>query len=156
MWADVWKWWYERKMSSFHPMVRLCPSIGITIPLCIWIFTIVFGEFLIYQLTYWFFSQNMYFQEKLVQHTYSNLFGNFLCNTQEQRVRCVYGKTFSIWDFLSSSCFKNHLYANMNSSCWQKVSITYSLKGNDPRLSNVSTSKRKWCIIMFFKEYLQL
>ncbi|XP_049825231.1 myotubularin-related protein 4 isoform X2 [Aethina tumida] len=57
---------------------------------------------------------------KLAQHTYSNLFGTFLCNTQQERAN-IYGKTFSAWDFLSSSCFKNHLYASEGSPCFKKV-----------------------------------
>ncbi|CAG9820540.1 unnamed protein product [Phaedon cochleariae] len=48
---------------------------------------------------------------KLVQHTYSNLFGTFLCNTQKERSKIVDGKTFSVWDFLGSPCFRNHLYS---------------------------------------------
>ncbi|KAJ8985222.1 hypothetical protein NQ317_018251 [Molorchus minor] len=48
---------------------------------------------------------------KLVQHTYSNLFGTFFCNTQQDRLNTIYDKTFSVWDFLNSPCFRNNLYA---------------------------------------------
>ncbi|KAK9719411.1 FYVE zinc finger [Popillia japonica] len=48
---------------------------------------------------------------KLAQHTYSNLFGTFLCNTKQERVERVNDGTFSVWGFLNSSCHKNHLYA---------------------------------------------
>ncbi|KRT84772.1 tyrosine phosphatase, partial [Oryctes borbonicus] len=48
---------------------------------------------------------------KLAQHTYSNLFGTFLCNTKQERVERVNDGTFSVWGFLNSSCYKNHLYA---------------------------------------------
>ncbi|KAF5304213.1 hypothetical protein FQR65_LT08020 [Abscondita terminalis] len=48
---------------------------------------------------------------KLAQHTYSNLFGTFLCNTKQERVERVNDSTFSVWSFLNSPCFRNHLYA---------------------------------------------
>lgn len=48
---------------------------------------------------------------KLAQHTYSNLFGTFLCNTKQERVERVNDSTFSVWSFLNSACFRNHLYA---------------------------------------------
>nr|XP_022920445.1 myotubularin-related protein 3 [Onthophagus taurus]XP_022920446.1 myotubularin-related protein 3 [Onthophagus taurus]XP_022920447.1 myotubularin-related protein 3 [Onthophagus taurus] len=48
---------------------------------------------------------------KLAQHTYSNLFGTFLCNTKQERVDRVNENTFSVWGFLNAPCFRNHLYA---------------------------------------------
>lgn len=53
---------------------------------------------------------------KLAQHTYSNLFGTFLCNTQQERAKNIYGKTFSVWEFLNAPCFRNHLYAPLGNS----------------------------------------
>jgi len=48
---------------------------------------------------------------KLVQHTYSNLFGTFLCNSSAERAQLsVADRTFSVWKFLQADCFKNHLY----------------------------------------------
>ncbi|XP_057669078.1 myotubularin-related protein 3 isoform X1 [Diorhabda carinulata] len=57
------------------------------------------------------FEFSQIFLVKLVNHVYSNLFGTFLCNTQRERSKLVYGKTFSVWDFLNSPCFRNHLYS---------------------------------------------
>ncbi|KAL1500857.1 hypothetical protein ABEB36_006281 [Hypothenemus hampei] len=67
------------------------------------------------------FSQN--YLIKLVQHTYSNLYGTFLCNTQKQRSRIVHGKTFSVWELLASANFKNHLYTPIHSmmTCGSRV-----------------------------------
>ncbi|KAJ9581268.1 hypothetical protein L9F63_023540 [Diploptera punctata] len=48
---------------------------------------------------------------KLAQHTYSNLFGTFLCNsTQERTSLKVAERTFSVWKFLNAPNFRNHLY----------------------------------------------
>lgn len=66
---------------------------------------------------------------KLAQHTYSNLFGTFLCNTLKQRTKVVLGRTFSVWEFLNSASFKNHLYAPPHSSVsagrvlWPKTNV---------------------------------
>ncbi|XP_066262089.1 myotubularin-related protein 4 isoform X2 [Euwallacea similis] len=66
---------------------------------------------------------------KLVQHTYSNLYGTFLCNTQKQRSKIVHGKTFSVWEFLNAGTFKNHLYASVQSNSsasrvlWPKTNV---------------------------------
>jgi hypothetical protein len=50
-------------------------------------------------------------QVKLAQHTYSNLFGTFLCNsTQERTTLKVAERTFSVWKFLKAPNFRNHLY----------------------------------------------
>ncbi|XP_060533012.1 myotubularin-related protein 3 [Cylas formicarius] len=54
------------------------------------------------------FSQN--YLIKLAQHTYSNLYGTFLCNSQKQRAKIVAGKTFTVWEFLNGARFRNHLY----------------------------------------------
>ncbi|CAG9861292.1 unnamed protein product [Phyllotreta striolata] len=58
---------------------------------------------------------------KLVQHVYSNLFGTFLCNTQRERSKIVYGKTFAIWDFLNSPCFRNNLYSGSSGAFNRRV-----------------------------------
>lgn len=47
---------------------------------------------------------------KLAQHTYSNLFGTFLCNTKQERVEHVNDRTFSVWRYLNTNNFRNHLY----------------------------------------------
>ncbi|XP_012270796.1 myotubularin-related protein 4 isoform X2 [Orussus abietinus] len=49
---------------------------------------------------------------KLAQHTYSQLFGTFLCNTRQERLQLrIRDRTFSVWRFLNSSSFVNHLYS---------------------------------------------
>ncbi|XP_033337491.1 phosphatidylinositol-3,5-bisphosphate 3-phosphatase MTMR4 [Megalopta genalis] len=49
---------------------------------------------------------------KLAQHTYSQLFGTFLCNTIQERLQLrIRERTFSVWRFLNSSSFVNHLYS---------------------------------------------
>ncbi|XP_064647718.1 myotubularin-related protein 3-like [Lineus longissimus] len=59
------------------------------------------------------FEYNEAFLVKLVQHTYSCLFGTFLCNSARERaaenIKCV---TFSVWTLLKHDCWKmkNYLY----------------------------------------------
>ncbi|XP_015591953.1 myotubularin-related protein 3 isoform X2 [Cephus cinctus] len=49
---------------------------------------------------------------KLAQHTYSQLFGTFLCNTRQERLQLrIRERTFSVWRFLNSNSFVNHLYS---------------------------------------------
>lgn len=61
---------------------------------------------------------------KLVHHAYSNLFGTFLCNTKQERMERVNDNTFSVWGFLNSSRFKNHLYANgLNYVLWPQCNV---------------------------------
>ena len=57
----------------------------------------------------------MSFLVKLAQHTYSSLFGTFLCNALSERRRFnVTGKTRSVWDYLDHHHvkFRNFLYEN--------------------------------------------
>ncbi|KAK9880690.1 hypothetical protein WA026_011925 [Henosepilachna vigintioctopunctata] len=58
---------------------------------------------------------------KLAQHTYSNLFGTFLCNTLQDRLKIVNYRTFSVWEFLNSPRFKNHLYEQTGTFTAPKV-----------------------------------
>ncbi|XP_049792985.1 myotubularin-related protein 3 isoform X1 [Schistocerca nitens] len=61
---------------------------------------------------------------KLAQHTYSNLFGTFLCNTAQEREKAnVYGRTFSVWKFLKSPNFRNHLYTRKDEPLWPSFSV---------------------------------
>jgi len=47
-----------------------------------------------------------------VQHTYSCLFGTFLCNTvKERNALSLELKTASVWSLLSQLKFRNNLYA---------------------------------------------
>lgn len=53
------------------------------------------------------------FLVRLARHTYSRLFGTFLCNSARERAHLrVHERTFSVWAFLRSAphAFRNHLY----------------------------------------------
>ena len=57
-------------------------------------------------------------QVKLAQHTYSCLFGTFLCNnTQERDREKVWEQTFSVWSLLKKGQpkFTNFLYSESGS-----------------------------------------
>lgn len=59
-------------------------------------------------------SENFALQIKMVQHTYSHLFGTFLCNTARERLQGELSvQTSSLWSLLhpSNSQFYNHLYS---------------------------------------------
>lgn len=59
------------------------------------------------------FEFNHQYLMKLVQHTYSGLFGTFLCNNSSERNAGQLSKrTYSVWKFLRNNeiRFKNHLY----------------------------------------------
>lgn len=50
---------------------------------------------------------------KLVQHTYSCLYGTFLCNnSREREARNIYKRTCSVWSLLrtGNKNFQNYLY----------------------------------------------
>ncbi|XP_031830267.1 phosphatidylinositol-3,5-bisphosphate 3-phosphatase MTMR4 isoform X2 [Nomia melanderi] len=69
----------------------------------------------VHQLTVQFkssFQMSSAYLVKLAQHTYSQLFGTFLCNTIQERLQLrIRERTFSVWRFLNSSSFVNHLYS---------------------------------------------
>uniref|UniRef100_T1J5D9 Large ribosomal subunit protein P2 n=1 Tax=Strigamia maritima TaxID=126957 RepID=T1J5D9_STRMM len=61
------------------------------------------------------FEFNEAFLVKLVQHTYSCLFGTFLCNnSQERESQHLWRRTYSVWAFfkVNHSRFRNFLYLN--------------------------------------------
>ncbi|XP_043602582.1 myotubularin-related protein 3 isoform X2 [Bombus pyrosoma] len=62
---------------------------------------------------------------KLAQHTYSQLFGTFLCNTRQERFQLrIRERTFSVWRFLNSSSFINHLYSPLkNQVLWPSCNV---------------------------------
>jgi len=63
-------------------------------------------------------------QVKLVQHTYSCMFGTFLCNTNQERRKEELDKyTASVWSVLNQNNkqFINHLY---NPTVEQQVEIS--------------------------------
>ncbi|XP_067014667.2 myotubularin-related protein 3 isoform X2 [Anabrus simplex] len=61
---------------------------------------------------------------KLAQHTYSNLFGTFLCNSAQERAGLrVYERTFSVWKFLRAPNFRNHLYCAKDQVLWPSCNV---------------------------------
>ncbi|KAG8286330.1 Myotubularin- protein 4 [Homalodisca vitripennis] len=57
------------------------------------------------------FELNSNYLIKLAQHTYSNMFGMFLCNNSRERAeRNIANRTFSVWNILQAPQFVNHLY----------------------------------------------
>lgn len=64
------------------------------------------------------------FQVKLAQHTYSQLFGTFLCNTRQERLQLrIRERTFSVWRFLNSTAFVNHLYSPLKNQVYHMIDI---------------------------------
>ncbi|XP_058800817.1 myotubularin-related protein 4 [Phymastichus coffea] len=58
------------------------------------------------------FQMSSAYLVKLAQHTYSQLFGTFLCNTRQERLQLrIRERSFSVWRFLNSTSFVNHLYS---------------------------------------------
>ena len=70
----------------------------------------------VYQLVLQFpcaFEFNEAFLVKLARHTYSSLFGTFLCNSEREReLEGVRQTTYSVWSFLraGNNLFRNYLY----------------------------------------------
>ncbi|XP_075219113.1 phosphatidylinositol-3,5-bisphosphate 3-phosphatase MTMR4 isoform X3 [Lycorma delicatula] len=64
---------------------------------------------------------------KLAQHTYSNLFGTFLCNSSAERFKLgLQQRTFSVWKFLQSPKFRNHLYSSSQDQVlWPACNVRY-------------------------------
>ena len=62
-------------------------------------------------------GSHAYYLVKLAQHTYSNLFGTFLCNSlAERKQHTTREQTRSVWDFLKHHPYKfrNLLYSSSN------------------------------------------
>ncbi|XP_051523261.1 myotubularin-related protein 3-like isoform X3 [Myxocyprinus asiaticus] len=78
------------------------------------------------------FQFNEAFLVKLVQHTYSCLFGTFLCNSvKEREERCVQKKTCSVWTLLrpTNPAFHNILYSprsEANLMLWSAIYLPNS------------------------------
>uniref|UniRef100_A0A4W5QMU7 phosphatidylinositol-3,5-bisphosphate 3-phosphatase n=1 Tax=Hucho hucho TaxID=62062 RepID=A0A4W5QMU7_9TELE len=78
-----------------------------------------------------FFEFNEAFLVKLVQHTYSCLYGTFLCNNgREREARNIYKRTCSIWSLLrtSNKNFQNFLYIPCHDMVLQPVCHTRALQ----------------------------
>ncbi|KDR18504.1 myotubularin-related protein 3-like isoform X3 [Zootermopsis nevadensis] len=80
---------------------------------------------------------------KLAQHTYSNLFGTFLCNsTQERTSLKVAERTFSVWKFLKAPNFRNHLYCTSRDVVlWPSCNVRDLVLWSEVYLGAVETSQ---------------
>ncbi|XP_067350189.1 myotubularin-related protein 4 isoform X1 [Channa argus] len=77
------------------------------------------------------FEFNEAFLVKLVQHTYSCLYGTFLCNNARERdARNIYKRTCSVWSLLRSGNknFQNFLYIPCHDMVLQPVCHTRALQ----------------------------
>uniref|UniRef100_A0A8C1NQW1 phosphatidylinositol-3,5-bisphosphate 3-phosphatase n=1 Tax=Cyprinus carpio TaxID=7962 RepID=A0A8C1NQW1_CYPCA len=77
------------------------------------------------------FEFNEAFLVKLVQHTYSCLYGTFLCNNAKEReARNVYKRTCSVWSLLrnGNKNFQNFLYIPCHDTVLQPVCHTRALQ----------------------------
>uniref|UniRef100_A0A8C4H0L7 phosphatidylinositol-3,5-bisphosphate 3-phosphatase n=1 Tax=Dicentrarchus labrax TaxID=13489 RepID=A0A8C4H0L7_DICLA len=77
------------------------------------------------------FEFNEAFLVKLVQHTYSCLYGTFLCNNAyEREARNIYKRTCSVWSLLRSGNknFQNFLYIPSHDMVLQPVCHTRALQ----------------------------
>ncbi|CAL8079238.1 unnamed protein product [Orchesella dallaii] len=74
------------------------------------------------------FEFNLTYLVKLAQHTYSNLFGTFLCNTAKERQACGLERlTHSVWRFLRAPAnaqkFRNNLYLYCDKVLWPSCEV---------------------------------
>ncbi|XP_030648747.1 myotubularin-related protein 4 [Chanos chanos] len=77
------------------------------------------------------FEFNEAFLVKLVQHTYSCLYGTFLCNNaREREARNIYKRTCSVWSLLrtGNKNFQNFLYIPSHDMVLQPVCHTRALQ----------------------------
>uniref|UniRef100_A0A1A8RGE7 phosphatidylinositol-3,5-bisphosphate 3-phosphatase n=2 Tax=Nothobranchius rachovii TaxID=451742 RepID=A0A1A8RGE7_9TELE len=77
------------------------------------------------------FEFNEAFLVKLVQHTYSCLYGTFLCNNaREREAKNIYKRTCSVWSFLraGNKNFQNFLYVPGHEVVLQPVCHTRALQ----------------------------
>ncbi|XP_074467499.1 phosphatidylinositol-3,5-bisphosphate 3-phosphatase MTMR4 isoform X3 [Sebastes fasciatus] len=77
------------------------------------------------------FEFNEAFLVKLVQHTYSCLYGTFLCNNaRERETRNIYKRTCSVWSLLrnGNKNFQNFLYIPSHDMVLQPVCHTRALQ----------------------------
>ena len=73
------------------------------------------------------FEFNLTYLLKLAEHTYSNLFGNFLANSlAERRKLKIKERTRSIWGYLRShpSKFRNFLFVRRDEVLWPRFEVT--------------------------------
>ncbi|EFN79213.1 Myotubularin-related protein 3 [Harpegnathos saltator] len=88
------------------------------------------------------FQMSAAYLVKLAQHTYSQLFGTFLCNTrQERRQLKIRERTFSVWRFLNSTSFVNHLYSPLkNQVLWPSCNVRDLVLWSEVYLGSMESS----------------
>lgn len=80
------------------------------------------------------FEFNLTYLVKVAEHTYSNLFGNFLANSlAERRKSKLRERTRSIWGYLRShpSKFRNFLFVRRDEVLWPRCEVRDLLLWND-------------------------
>ena len=92
----------------------------------------------------------MCLQIKLAEHTYSNLFGTFFCNTNAERQNLgIAQRTFSVWRYLNCTHFKNYLYNPNHEKVTVVQNVIYYLYVFPKRvLDNVQ------CLMLFLLQVL--
>ena len=89
------------------------------------------------------FEFNLSYLVKLAQHTYSSLFGTFLCNSlQERKKHHIKEQTRDVWDFLRHHPFKfrNLLYSRRDDILWPKSDVRDLLLWRDVYVSELRPS----------------
>ncbi|XP_036149001.1 myotubularin-related protein 3 isoform X4 [Monomorium pharaonis] len=88
------------------------------------------------------FQMSSAYLVKLAQHTYSQLFGTFLCNTRQERLQLrIRERTFSVWRFLNSTAFANHLYSPLkNQVLWPSCNVRDLVLWSEVYLGSMESS----------------
>ena len=90
------------------------------------------------------FEFNLTYLLKLAEHTYSNLFGNFLVNSLAERRRLkIKERTRSIWGYLKShpSKFRNFLFVRREEVLWPRCEVRDLLLWQDVYMGESSASQ---------------
>ena len=90
------------------------------------------------------FEFNLTYLLKLAEHTYSNLFGNFLVNNLAERRRLkIKERTRSIWGYLRShpSKFRNFLFVRRDEVLWARCEVRDLLLWQDVYMGESSASQ---------------
>ncbi|GLH01661.1 Uncharacterized protein GBIM_07751 [Gryllus bimaculatus] len=94
------------------------------------------------------------FLVRLARHTYSRLFGTFLCNSARERAHLrVHERTFSVWAFLRSAphAFRNHLYTPHEQQQESEARFLSLGQGKDLELCVQSWEEGELCVRMWLR-----
>ena len=126
----------QREESDLLAVARLCPPGSLKF-CCVNLFCEHDLTSLSFQLLLQFpchFEFNLTYLLKLAEHTYSNVFGNFLANSlAERRQLKIKERTRSIWGYLRShpSKFRNFLFVRRDEVLWPRFEVQYLLRDID-------------------------